>query len=126
MQLRQHVRQLRRIQSLRFRVLKSESNPDKHPHSVLQSPGFHKSFDHWVSSHPELNPAQYYLPGVDYLSDVGQLLKRSVDDKVYHINQRAEKLAAYQRQRDITKYGKKSAFGMVKETGTGLVTSSDS
>eukprot|EP00438_Fugacium_kawagutii_P026603 Skav213729 [mRNA] locus=scaffold2563:254008:258295:- [translate_table: standard] len=70
---------------------------------------------------PELVPLPCHLPTREYLKDLEQLLKLSIDDQAYHTNRNAQKHAEFRKAQDLKKYGKKQAFASIKEPGTQLI-----
>eukprot|EP00438_Fugacium_kawagutii_P006260 Skav225533 [mRNA] locus=scaffold144:568552:573362:- [translate_table: standard] len=129
MPMRHWVRQLRRVQSLGYRLKQQPLKPDKHPPDVLQhewnvvleAPGFCGNFTTWLTSHPELSPVPASLPTQEYLYDVQQFLKLAVDDRATRANKVAHDMAKFRMSQDIKKYGKKSAFKQIKETSPGIL-----
>ena len=131
MQLKQLTKQMRRIQSLKHRVLKCERQGYIPGHeyqlaeewtAIMQAAGFQSGFACWIGQFVELQPVPLDVPHSGYLYDLEQLLKFHTDDLVANLNRQSKVHAKFMTNLDQKLYGKKEAFRKVKETGPGLLT----
>lgn len=88
----QYVRQLRRLQSLRRRMLKVRTYPmvwhstwvglEAEWQAVLAAPGFHGSFTQWVCYHLQWPFLPHTLPNVDILEALEEAVQSLVNHKL--------------------------------------------
>ena len=131
MKIKQLTKQMRRIQSLKRRVQRWESDHSLSDHyytqlweewmCILKAKGFSKGFLAWIREHPDIMQIPLQLPTAEYLHDLEQILRHHTDQEVYKQNQKHAKLAQFVRTQDVKKYGRSSAFQSVKEQGAGLL-----
>ena len=128
--LKQLTKQIRRIQSLKHRVLKYERQGNfmhqedqlmEEWSKILAAAGFQGGFACWMVQFVELNPVPLEVPQSTYLYDLEQILRFHADDKVAFLNRQSREHSKFMMQLD-QKYGKKEAFRKVKEVGPGTLT----
>ena len=132
MRIVQLTKQIRRLQSLRQRVHKWETNPTlpsiyweqlwEEWQCILRAPGFPGGFSRWIQKHPEVFMLPLHLPDEDMIYQIEQLLRFHVDGLVYEHKRKQQALAQFKRQQDVKKYGRAQAFQSVKDAGAGLLT----
>ena len=131
MQLKQLTKQMRRVQSLKHRVLKFERQGMQHGHefqlveewtAIMKAAGFKSGFACWIGQFVELQPVPLDVPHSGYLYDLEQLLKFHTDDLVSNLNRQSKVHAKFMANLDQKLYGKKEAFRKTKETGPGVLT----
>ena len=129
--LKQLTTQIRRIQSLKHRVLKKErlGQQDNHEHQlaeewekILGAVGFQGGFACWIGQFVELTPIPLEVPASTYLYDLEQLLRYYTDDKVAILNRQSKEHSKFMMHLDQKLYGKKEAFRKIREVGPGTLT----
>ena len=131
LQLRQHVRQLRRIQSLKFRVKKLQTfeqiwhtticQLQQEWNAILKAPGFFVNFSRWLDHHPELMGPWDDTPTAEVLYDIEQLLQYEVHQRVQHEKRQQAQQKTFHRWYDKAKGHLKSAFRSLREQGPGIL-----
>jgi len=99
MKLRHWTRQIRRIQSLKQRLNKTDvinladenlfQQLTQEWAKILAAAGFYKNFSYWIFQHPELHPMPEGLPSATYLYTMEQLLKHQTDDLSHALQDKA-------------------------------------
>ena len=121
---------MRRIQSLKQRIPKTETVPPSSTiieqlHQewtcILRSTGYHHGFCHWMQQFPELLPIPYSLPSFDFLYLLEQLHRFHLDQVAYDHKVRLQKLQQYQQDLDSKRFGRSDAFRRIREPSPGLV-----
>ena len=128
--LRQRVRQIRRLQSLRLRLQKLEHVDVwtitwlqlwEEWRAILRAAGFSGGFEVWLALHPELPDSGEGFPSVAGLFDMEQLLRyetKILESQVAH-QQRA--LKQFHRWFDKKRNHSKNAFATMKEESFGCL-----
>ena len=128
--LRQFTRQIRRLQSLKTRMKKHESQGSTQRildqlseewNCILHARGFGATFWDWLHNMPELQGIPESLPTADYLHQAEQLLKHEAKHMEYEHKTRSTKHAQYLQALDATRFGKRMAYKKIKEPSPGLV-----
>ena len=128
--LRQFTRQIRRLQSLKTRMKKHESQGSTQRildqlseewSCILHARGFGATFWDWLHNMPELQGIPERLPAADYLHQAEQLLKHEAKHMEYEHKTRSTKHAQYLQALDATRFGKRMAYKKIKEPSPGLV-----
>lgn len=131
MLLKQLTTQIRRIQSLKHRVIKKErlGNLDNHDDQlaeewdkIMRAAGFQGGFACWIGSFVELTPIPIVVPDSAYLYDLEQLLRYHTDGKVAILNKQSKEHSTFMMHLDQKLYGKKESYRKIREVGPGTLT----
>ena len=132
--LRSKIRQLRRVQSLIFRVRKMERMPTAQTAStardlelewmaIVRAKGFQPTFAHWLTSIPEIQFVPAYTPDLAYLTLIEQFLRFEVESQDAAEAKHHRKIARYQQWYDRKHGHQAQAFRQAREPGLPPVTS---
>ena len=129
--VKQHVKQLRRVQSLKFRVRKLKDfveiwSTTRLQHAeewraILKAPGFYRGFGHWLQQKPELQDIGNAVPTEEQLFDIEQLLKYELQTLSAAERKQQRELHQYHRWFDGRMGNKKELFKTVREKSNGVI-----
>ena len=128
--LRQWVRQIRRIQSLRLRLQKLETlqiwqftwlQLGEEWQAILRGPGFRGGFRSWLATHPELLDPQWGFPTVACLFDMEQILSFETKILEQQVKSHQRALQQFHRWFDKKRNYSKQAFASVQEESFGCL-----
>lgn len=129
--LKQLTTQIRRIQSLKHRVVKKErlgqleyldNQLAEEWDKIMRAVGFQGGFACWMGQFVELTPVPLEVPDSAYLYDLEQILRFHTDDKVAILNRQSKEHSKFMMHLDQKLYGKKEAFRKIREVGPGTLT----
>ena len=128
--LKQFLKQLRRIQSLKFRVRKLTTFAEVWSSTWLQlaeewtaiqkAPGFFRGFNYW-QQRPEAPTISTSFPTEAQLFDLEQLLKFEIEIMTKTERKRQRDLHQYHQWFDVREGHKKKLFHSVRERSTGIL-----
>ena len=129
--IKQLTKQMRRVQSLKRRLVKWETDSSLDQQywdqlwqewmCIVRSKGLPGGFLAWISNIPELEQLPMHLPTSEYIHLLEQFLRHHVDREVAQQLHKQKQLSQLQRDADVKKFGRAGAFRSVKEQGMGLL-----
>ena len=132
LRLRQQIRQLRRVQSLKQRVGKLATlvpiwpdtlrQPAEEWNAVIQAAGYPGGFLRWTSHRPELQHISRHFPDYEALHDIEQLLRYDIKQLEIATLHQQKQLTQYRRWFDKKHGHHKQSYQAIREPGHGCLT----